>query len=353
MKKRRIILLLFLMVLFPFQVHAQSIRLVAPENGKTVTMVDSHMKKWWDSKEKIPPKYKKDHSVPKGVTLKWKGSAKEYKVFLIPSQDILHTKLCKTTKNFITFYNLEANQTYYWKVTEIDKNKKTESSVYSFKTGNYPRLIRVNGISNFRDIGGYKTEDGKMVNQGMVYRSSNFDKIGSKGKKDIQSLGIKSDFDIRHYGEGTGGTKSPAGLKYIHIPGVQYNSIKKKINSRKRITREMKVFANRENYPIVIHCAQGKDRTGTLVFLLNGLLGVNKKDLFHDYALSFLSKNKGKHHKQRMQQLEELCEYMENYKDKNKPLSYNIEQFLMDYGMTRAEVMNIKSIMVKENVPKQ
>lgn len=39
-------------------------------------------------------------------------------------------------------------------------------------------------------------------------------------------------------------------------------------------------------YPALIHCRAGRDRAGTVVFLLNALLGVSERDLRRDRELS-------------------------------------------------------------------
>lgn len=38
--------------------------------------------------------------------------------------------------------------------------------------------------------------------------------------------------------------------------------------SRPSLARAMRVFARRENYPVLVHCIHGKDRTGLVVMLL-------------------------------------------------------------------------------------
>ena len=39
---------------------------------------------------------------------------------------------------------------------------------------------------------------------------------------------------------------------------------------------------------VFFHCAVGNDRTGTLAYLLEGILGVSKNDRYNDYELSYL-----------------------------------------------------------------
>ena len=44
--------------------------------------------------------------------------------------------------------------------------------------------------------------------------------------------------------------------------------------------------AKAENPGVIVHCAAGKDRTGTLVALIQGLLGVSADDIMADYMLT-------------------------------------------------------------------
>jgi len=51
-------------------------------------------------------------------------------------------------------------------------------------------------------------------------------------------------------------------------------------------------FLDKSNYPIVFHCISGQDRTGSVAFILNGLLGVSEEDLYRDWeATGFWNRN--------------------------------------------------------------
>ena len=53
---------------------------------------------------------------------------------------------------------------------------------------------------------------------------------------------------------------------------------------QKEILEALMVFADPNNYPIEIHCTQGKDRTGLVSALILSIAGVPKDIIIHDYA---------------------------------------------------------------------
>lgn len=52
----------------------------------------------------------------------------------------------------------------------------------------------------------------------------------------------------------------------------------------------VRIMSNRENMPVLIHCAHGKDRTGLLVAVVLGSIGVSDEDIITDYGLSEVRK---------------------------------------------------------------
>ena len=56
--------------------------------------------------------------------------------------------------------------------------------------------------------------------------------------------------------------------------------------SKYSIREIFRVLADEENYPIMFHCNAGADRTGTVAFLINGVLGVPYEDLTRDFELT-------------------------------------------------------------------
>ena len=322
--------------------------LVSPKNGSTVTNSKSTLCKWWNNYKKneaykISKKKAKYGTRP--IVLKWKKSTGKgnYKVFLSRSLSFEHKKVYKVKENYLKLRNLHTNARYYWKVYKGDTVSKTRL----FRTKDMARIMRVKGVKNVRDMGGYPTWDGKVVRQGLVYRSGELDRIKKSGKRTIRKrMKIKTELDLRAKWEGNAGKNTGLAKNYINISGHDYESIWQDRDGIRSIIRQMKVFAKKENYPVLIHCIYGRDRTGTLALVLNGLLGVGKKNLYRDYELTFFAQVKDKHYKKRMRSFDRTYRYLRRYKDKEEPLSYNIEVFLLDHGMTKEEINTIREIML-------
>ncbi len=65
--------------------------------------------------------------------------------------------------------------------------------------------------------------------------------------------------------------------------GLGYDSLD---SSGREIRQIFEILAEPSNYPVMIHCTQGKDRTGLIVLLVLLLLDVPIKAITHDYTLS-------------------------------------------------------------------
>ena len=215
--------------------------------------------------------------------------------------------------------NLEIGTRYYWKVTSdvtcgrfaharkcACKNRKpsVESEVASFVTADFaPRWIEIEGdVGNFRDLGGRLGRGGKRVRQGLVYRgqglNNNSPDGAAKGRnrltvEDVEyltgTLGIRTDLDLRTPCETAGlDGKSPLGpsVKFIHHSSACYEGIFTP-SGKKTMAKNFRVFCDRANYPIYFHCIGGADRTGALGYVLNGVLGVDRRELETDWESTF------------------------------------------------------------------
>ena len=210
------------------------------------------------------------------------------------------TRIVHTGKTSALVGNLKIGQTYYWRVGG--------SAVRSFTTEDLtPRWIFAEGATNIRDLGGWKTQEGKRVRQGLIYRGSELDWISyrdrdprlepqahtaitEEGRRILrEELRIRTDLDLR-LGVVGGLTESPLGpdVSLRLIPSLPYDEFlaEDQYPAAKAI---YECLADPSAYPVYYHCWGGADRTGTIAYLLLAYLGVPEEDLILDYELTSLS----------------------------------------------------------------
>lgn len=145
------------------------------------------------------------------------------------------------------------------------------------------------GTFNFRDIGGKTGLNGLTVRRGLLFRSARFDNIAESGRAGIvEGLGVRTDLDLRHAGEiKLLGGKSPLGenVRWVHRTMCAYDAIDTR--EGRALTREaLKVVFDKSGWPLAFHCKTGKDRTGTIAFLVLALLGVDEEVICIDWELT-------------------------------------------------------------------
>ena len=291
---------------------------------------------------------KYDDYKPVNNTLKWSfnGAAENYTVTLSKEAD-LSTFIYKaaTSETEVLLDNiLYPGETYFWQVTANTAEGSVVSDIFSFTTENTIRTVDIDGVSNTRDIGGFTTPYGKTLN-GLIYRSARIDDITEKGVSQMDALGIRSDIDLRMPGEGK---ENPSGrennYKYLDCPSYLNMFEEGKAESVRNI---FSLFANPENYPVIFHCSVGRDRTGSVSFILNNLLGVSREEIVCEYAASFFSVPGAlavtKESDELLQALNAMYIMLDGYA--GETYSEKTENFLLSVGLSAEEITAIRDIM--------
>ncbi len=299
-----------------------------------------------------------DCFAPTPLTISWEcdEAAQYYTLDISTDEDMDNAESYVTFDNSVTLDYLFMGYDYYYQISAKYEDKLVKSRIFEFSTAYLPRTIYVDdNVTNTRDWGGYMAEDGMRVKQGIVYRGGALENISEEGKYVMLSeLGIKTDLDVRG-DSGRPLTSSPLGadVNYVETKGPYYvgvygSGIDLVGEYQDALAKEIRTFANADNFPVYVHCSLGRDRTGTLCFLINALLGVSEEDLYRDYELSFMSNVRGDRPKYMVEvPFTALYNYIRDY-SRGKSMQENAKAYMMSIGITEAEIEAIKTNMLEE-----
>ena len=309
---------------------------------------------------------KTDIFAPTPIKITWTSNETPlyYEFHLSDSHEMTNPASYMVNTNSVTLENLFMGWDYYYQIYAQFENKMIKSRVFKFSTSYLPRTIFVDeNVSNTRDWGGYYTEDGKYrVKQGIVYRGGKLEGASAQGKAFmLDALGIKTDLDVRGDGESTGTSPLGKSVNYIETKGPYYlggtgidfgdvvsSDRKAYLNA---LVTEIRAFANPDNFPIYVHCSLGRDRTGTICFLINALLGVGKMDLYRDYEISLMSKSGTGDNPTAAHMVGtafgRMYNYVRNFRYTDS-LAKSAEIYMLSLGITEEEIAAIKNNMLEK-----
>ena len=286
---------------------------------------------------------------PPAIKFEWANTnsvAEEYSLMISTDMNFTDSIVRKTDQTYCEVYNLQPGVQYYWKVV----CGEAESSVYTFTVDSgYTRFLKVDGVNNIRDMGGYVTAEGKRVKYGLLYRSANIDSITRSGLAELRDrLGVKTDVDYR--GD-QGSTPLGKDASYIPVPIKWYHGIFTE-EALPLIRESIALYADAANYPMVYHCAIGRDRTGTMSILILGLLGVDEETLIREYHLSFYSQMGGFSADEQTGLYEgnviPFLKGLREYGDEDDTIQEVIEKFALEIGVTKEEIASIRSLLLED-----
>lgn len=294
----------------------------------------------------------------KGYTVRWRNTydgVSSCKVEYSESEDFADSVFEDVVvgDNECVLYNLKKATTYYLRVVIVADGEEKTSDPISFGVRDLgPRVMKIDGIHNVRDLGGYVTPEGRTV-QGIIYRGgalspeSYYPNVGltDAGKAYMKdTLKIKTDFDLRNAAQNNGLTTSPltgATLEYYNADGYDTG-----IANKETYRKIFAALSDENRYPVYLHCTGGADRTGTVSFLLNALLGVSETDLVKDYEYTSFSIYGERNSKggEPAYRFAELVAAIKAYS--GETLAEKTEKYLLSTGVTETQIYNIRAIML-------
>ena len=160
----------------------------------------------------------------------------------------------------------------------------------------------------------------------------------------IDTLGIKSDIDLRSDRECYGMEGSPLGptVTWFHISSSAYGGMQSK-GGKEQFAKVFRVFLDPANYPIDFHCIAGQDRTGAVAFIVNALLGVAEEELFLDWeATGFWNRDPGFNH---MARFDHLYHGFDAFP--GDTINQRVEAYVLSLGFTQDDLATLRSIMLE------
>jgi len=177
------------------------------------------------------------------------------------------------------------------------------------------RHIALHGQSNFRDIGGYETIDGRTVKWGQVYRSGELPRLTDEDVAILQRLDLRMvhNFLLEEEIEQRGEDRLPESTTLVKNPiktsaddlviavldarkTGDFSMIPPDLNKevhrilaldgRDEYAEMIRAVIDPANRPFVFHCSHGVHRTGTATAILLSALGVPWETVREDYLLS-------------------------------------------------------------------
>ena len=283
---------------------------------------------------------------PVQVPLKWYFSGiapRVYTVELATDKSFANAQKYTTNVNMLWVDNLLLSQTYYWRVSGKVGGKTVVSPVYTFQTSDTaPRWIRVPGAGNFRDIGNWQIPGGR-IKQGMIYRGTRIDRepwLATPEGIDIlvKDLKLKTELDLR----GKGKIESPLKKYGVNVVAMGYQGYMiglKKPQIRKMTIELLKLFTKADFYPVYVHCDGGADRTGTLIFFIEAILGVSDKELLLDYEYTTFFGYRNRNTKE----MKPFLEMINSQPGKN--MAEKAVAFLKKEGLTDRDIAAIRQLL--------
>ena len=170
------------------------------------------------------------------------------------------------------------------------------------------RLVALEAVHNFRDLGGYASADGRRTVWRTLFRADGLYRLTPADVVALEPLGLRTVIDLRSAPELDERGRFPVDAHPVifhHLPIIDATwamgdrpgydrdedfliwAYQEMLTiGAPRFAAAFDALAAPGALPAVFHCAAGKDRTGLLAALILGSLGVSHDDIVADYVLT-------------------------------------------------------------------
>jgi len=172
------------------------------------------------------------------------------------------------------------------------------------------RHVHLEGASNFRDLGGYSTRDGRTLRWRQIFRSNHLGHLTETDIVAVRRLGVRHAFDFRGKQERAAAICRVAEITVHSLPieptvvaalrarlaisrldagdalAIMQESYRNYVRHSSESFRTLFADLLEDRAPLVIHCTAGKDRTGFACALVLHALGVPDQVISEDYLLT-------------------------------------------------------------------
>jgi protein-tyrosine phosphatase len=178
------------------------------------------------------------------------------------------------------------------------------------KSQSSSRHLNLQGASNFRDLGGYRTVDGRSVRWRQLFRSNHLGHLTETDVAIVRGLKLRSAFDFRGIEERKAAICALEEVEVHSLPieptvvatlrarlaagslsaavalEIMRESYRDYVRNNTHRFRALFAHLLDDRAPLVIHCTAGKDRTGFACALMLHTLGVPDDVIAEDYLLT-------------------------------------------------------------------
>ena len=269
------------------------------------------------------------------------------------------SSVLKAGTDCAAFTNLLPGTRYTYKVSS-GKDGRVLAEGCFFTKGHLHQVFFHDNCRNARDLGGWKTVDGRTVSFRKVYRGGRMEKwtLTPAGRKEVLAEGIKAQLDLR----GSSDVLSKPAVKGLEFcsPIIEQGGPEMLSNDAAKTRQCFEFVLNclRDDKPVYYHCSLGRDRTGTLTILLLGALGVREGDISKEYELTYFAprgwsiayseSNDIFVNDRTKWACAPTVEYLRGFAGDGGSFAEGVENYLLSIGVSQADITDYRHLMLTD-----